>query len=232
MAERLPTKRKTKHGMRALEACGEGFWEFDLINGSAWFNDWFHRKLDWPQDSRHTTLGDLRPALPPGTWNDLMARFRAHLEKGLPLDLEIDVQAADKRECWHLKGSAVRNNAGQPIFLAGSMREVETPRATVASLRRLEAAFDALPVGAALLDARATVLAANRRWQALPPDTARAAIAQAAATKSDTDTGIAFRLDAGAAAAAGARPLLARAIGFEHEGARYLVLTLEERAGD
>jgi len=230
MPERLPTKRKTKHGMRALEACGEGFWEFDLINGSAWFNEWFYRKLAWPQDSRHTTLGDLRPAVPPATWIDLMARFRAHLEKGLALDLEIDVQAAEKRECWHLQGSAVRNSAGQPIFLAGSMREVGTPRATLAGLRRLEAAFDALPVRAALLDARAAVLAANRRWQALPPDTAAQAIAQAGGTTSDTE--IEFRLEPGAGVAAGARPLLARAIGFEHEGARYLALTLEERAAD
>jgi len=32
-------------GLRALDACGDGFWECDLIAGSAWFNDWFYRKL-------------------------------------------------------------------------------------------------------------------------------------------------------------------------------------------
>jgi hypothetical protein len=76
--------KSIKPGLRALQACGEGFWECDLIAGSAWFNDWFYRKLDWPQDAKRSTLGDLQPALRPGAWDRLTGMFRDHLEKGFP----------------------------------------------------------------------------------------------------------------------------------------------------
>src|SRR6202034_629153 len=78
-----------KPGLRALEACGEGFWECDLVAGSAWFNDWFYRKLDWPQDAKRSALGDLQPALRPGAWDRLRGVLRDHLEKGLPFELDL-----------------------------------------------------------------------------------------------------------------------------------------------
>ena len=119
-AAKKPKRRIVKPGMRALEACGDGFWEFDLKDGSAWFNPWFHRKLGWPADTQRTTLGDLQPLLKPAAWKELMAQIRGHLERDLPLDLEFEVRvAADRTEHWHMRGAAHRNSAGQPEYLAG-----------------------------------------------------------------------------------------------------------------
>jgi PAS domain-containing protein len=178
-----PRKRNTtKPGLRALEACGDGFWELDLKSGSAWFSPWFHQKLNWPKDSRRTTLGELETVLQPAAWTELMARIRAHLEQGRPLALEFEaaVPGAAPRPWWRLQGSALRNDAGQPVHLAGSMREVSADRGqTATDLIGVHGAFDALPVAAALLDARASLLEANREWHAFPgvapikPDTPR-----------------------------------------------------------
>ncbi len=95
-AARRPRPKATPPGSRALAACGEGFWEFDLIDGSAWFNDWFYRKLDWGHDARRPTLNDLEPALRPHAWHKLMSSFRDHLERGVPLDAELEVESGGR----------------------------------------------------------------------------------------------------------------------------------------
>jgi hypothetical protein len=222
-----------KPGLRALEACGDGFWECDLLAGSAWFNDWFYRKLDWPQDAKHSTLNDLQVALRPGAWERLMGVFRDHLEKGFPLDLEIEVDVQGVRlERWHMRGSAERNEAGQPVYLSGSMREMrDEPTNPHADIRAcLGSAFDALPVAAALLDSHASVLAANQLWRKFPEATVGQAIARLRAANSQT--AIEFWLDEGAHPHSGGRKLRVRAVAFQHEGSRHLAVTLEDRRSD
>jgi hypothetical protein len=227
------SSKALKPGMRALEACGDGFWECDLVAGSAWFNDWFYRKLDWPQDVRRSTLADLQPALRPGAWDRLMGMFRDHLEKGSPFNLEIEVDVRGARpERWRMRGSAQRNDAGQPVYLAGSMFEMrDEPANPDADIKAcLSGAFDALPVAAALLDSRAIVIVANQLWRKFPETTAGQAIARLRAANSQT--AIEFWLDEGAHPHAGGRQLRVRAVAFLHEGSRHLAVTLEDRRSD
>lgn len=224
--------KTTRPGLRALEACGEGFWEFDLIDGSAWFNDWFYRKLTWVRDAKRPALSDLEPAVRPAAWLELMAAFRDHLERGLPLDLELEVALADQPLArWRMRGSAERNDAGQPTYLAGSMCDVsdEPQRAEMSALACLRGAFDALPVAAALLDRHAAVLATNQLWSGFPAATTAQALARLRAANSQT--AIEFWVDQ-PESAAGARQLRVRAIAFQHDGERHLAVTLEDRRSD
>jgi PAS domain-containing protein len=221
--------KPTKPGLRALEACGDGFWEFDLIAGTAWFNDWFYRKLDWRRDTPRSTLVDLQPALRPDAWDRLMRMFRDHLEKGLPLDLVIDVNVPGARlERWHMRGGAARNEAGQPVHLAGSVREIgdEPPHSDARIMACLGSAFDALPVAAALLDSHAIVIVANQLWRAFSAVTAEQAIARLRAANSQT--AIEFWLDDSALGDAIGRQLRVRAVAFQHDGSRHLAVTLED----
>jgi hypothetical protein len=229
-----PRKRTAaKPGLRALEASGDGFWELDLKNGSAWFSRWFYQKLDWRAETKRTTLRDLEPWFDPEAWAELMARFRAHLERGQPLTLDLQARVPTGPECWRLRGSAHRNGVGQPVYLAGSMREVtaeEDPAASTSELVWAAGAFDSLPVAAALLDARAVLVKANRQWQALPLHATTQALARLRAANSQT--AIEFWLDRAQGTEAGARHLRVRAIAFQHEGARLLTVTLEDRRSD
>jgi hypothetical protein len=227
------TKRtRMKPGLRALASCGDGFWEFDLKDGTAWFSDWFYEKLAWERDGKPTALTDLQAQLPSTAWNELMAQIRSHLEQGAALDLEFDVRTAgDSLERWRIRGRAHRNAAGQPVHLAGSMREVDRPAEPSSALAHLRSAFDALPVAAALLDRHATPLEANRLWREYSAVTAAQAIARLRAANSQT--AIEFWLDTTSEPAnAAARPLRVRAIAFQHDGARHLVVTLEDRRND
>jgi PAS domain-containing protein len=107
----------------------EGVWELDLWNGSAWFNDWFYRRLQWPVQVERHKLADLQPHLTPEAWKTLLLGIRAHLELGTPLDTQIPVQTADRTEWWRIQGSVERNTGGQPVHLSGSARDVTTTRA-------------------------------------------------------------------------------------------------------
>ena len=220
-----------KPGMRALDSCGDGFWECDLLEGTAWFSDWFYRKLAWGAEAKRTALADLQAQMQPAAWNALMGAIRGHLEQGKPLDLEFEVRVGgDSLERWRIRGCAQRNDAGRPVYLAGSMREVEGVAHDGAALACIRGAFDALPVAAALLDGRASLLEANRLWREFPASTAQQAIARLRAANSQT--AIEFWLESGTTPGEGMRPLRVRAIAFQHQGERHLVVTLEDRRND
>ena len=154
----LRSRKAHLPGMRALNAGGDGFWELDLVEGSAWFNDWVYRKLQWASDGQRTTLYRLQPRLRPDTWETLLRGIREHLEQRTALIAELCVQLGEDRcEWWQLRGAAQRNDAGQPVYLAGSVRDISAEhydrQALSASLFLLRGAFEVLPVAAALLDA-------------------------------------------------------------------------------
>ncbi len=99
-------------------AGGHGVWKLTLWNGSVRFDPWFYRRLQ-------SRLDDLKPYLPAGAWEELLLAIRNHLERQVPLDLEVRVQVEGSRlERWRVQGSVERNAAGQPISLGGTMREV------------------------------------------------------------------------------------------------------------
>ncbi len=217
--------------MRALDACGDGFWEFDLLDGSAWFSEWFYRKLNWTSEAKRTLL-DLRPVLAPQQWDKLMAQFRLHFEQGAPLDMELNVDLAGQPSSrWQLRGSALRNDAGKPVFLAGSVRELSAearrPEGESPSLLCVSAAFETLPVAAALLDARCAVLMANRRWRGLPEFHVGHAMAQLQAANLRTELERSWQHEA--AGEGGGSRLRLQAAPFEHNGSHHLVVTLEDQ---
>ena len=108
-----------------MKACGDGFWELSLLDGSAWFSDWFHERLGWTEGIKRSRFDGLRPILSPDAWEMLLRQLRAHLEQKIPFDATFQVQLADGRiEWWHMRGSAQLNKVGHPIHVAGSVREL------------------------------------------------------------------------------------------------------------
>lgn len=113
-------------------ASGDGFWELDLLDGSAWFSDWFHPRLQCSDTSRRPALGDLRPLMSAEAWGTLLRKLRSHLEERSPLDAEFEVSLATGQvERWHMRGSAQRNDTGHPTHFAGCVRDITATRPLV-----------------------------------------------------------------------------------------------------
>ena len=112
-----------------MRASGDGFWELDLADGSAWFSDWFCQRLKSTEPVKRPALTDLQPFMSPETWDALLRKLRSHLEERTPLDTEFQIQLAKgQTEWWHLRGSAQRNDAGHPTHFAGCVRDVTAIR--------------------------------------------------------------------------------------------------------
>jgi PAS domain-containing protein len=115
-----------------MQASGDGFWELDLADGSAWFSDWFCTRLDRGEASRRAAFADLRPLMSRETWDALLLKLRSHLEEQSPLETEFPVQlASGELEWWHMRGSAQRNDTGHPTHFAGCVRDVTATRPAV-----------------------------------------------------------------------------------------------------
>jgi hypothetical protein len=74
------------------------------------------------------------------------------------------------------------------------------------------------------------VILVNQQWRDVPEALSTQAIARLKAANSQT--AIEFWLDQGAGCEAGPRRLRVRAIAFQHENARHLAVTLEDRRSD
>jgi hypothetical protein len=113
-----------------MRASGDGFWELDLADGSAWFSDWFCERLQWSELARRPAFNDLRTIMSAENWDALLRKLRSHLEEQSPLDAEFPVQLATGQvEWWHMRGSAQRSGAGHPTHFAGCVRDVSSTRA-------------------------------------------------------------------------------------------------------
>ena len=122
---RLYDGKQPAPGARAMQASGDGFWELDLADGSAWFSDWFCTRLQWSESARRPAFSDLRPIMSPETWDALLRKLRSHLEERTPLDAQFSVQlAAGQTERWQMRGSAQRNGVGHPTHFAGCIRDI------------------------------------------------------------------------------------------------------------
>jgi PAS domain-containing protein len=120
--------RRTPASGAGETASAEGLWGLDLWNGSAWFSDWFYTRLQWPPVKRKR-LDDLQPYLPGGAWETLLVAIRCHMEQGTPLDVEIKVELPGGQiEWWQVQGTVERNVGGQPVYLAGRMRDATALR--------------------------------------------------------------------------------------------------------
>ena len=167
---RKPQAKTRPSGLRALEASGDGFWELNLLDGSAWFSDWFVAQLGWDPEAKPATWAALRKVLTPQGWERVLTDMRAHLERRVPFDVEVAVVAAPGApRWWRLRGEAERNEAGQAHYFSGGVQDVSAAHEAAAAERRendlLGKGFEALPTAAAFIDSTGMVLRSNDAWR-------------------------------------------------------------------
>ena len=191
--------KATKPGLRALDACGDGFWEFDLIDGSAWFSDWFYDKLDWADASEaHDLERSASRCCAPALGIELMGMHPR--SSGARRRRSTSSSRSSARQRASSAGAcAARRSAtarGQPVYLAGSMRDVSDEPDARERARRRACAAPSMHCRSRRRSsiARATLLAGqSARGENFPAATATQAIARLRAANSQT--AIEFWLD-------------------------------------
>jgi len=172
-----PRAKDRPPGLRAVEASGDGFWELNLLDGSAWFSDWFYTQLRWNEERKPDSWASLRPAIRPDGWVSMLREMRGHLEEHVPFDVEVPIRVADGGErWWRIRGRAERDLGRQPRYLCGTAYDISKERAERTALLQeltwLREGFDVLPLAAGLIDAAGIVVYLNRRWRELASENA------------------------------------------------------------
>ena len=113
----------------SLPAGGDGQWQLDLQTGTASFSAWFHERLRWPTEVKRLRLADLKPNLAAGAWEALLLAIRDHLERQVPLDMQLRVELPGGLiRLWRMQGSTERDSRGKPVSLAGTVQDISDER--------------------------------------------------------------------------------------------------------
>ena len=117
----------------ALEAVGDGLWEWDLRVDEVVLDNICWRMLGYVRGQKDT---DARAAL--ARWKSHMVRedypmvrqaMDDHVREELPLEVEFRLKHRDGRIIWaRCRGNLQRNSAGQPVRVVGTLQDVTARR--------------------------------------------------------------------------------------------------------
>jgi hypothetical protein len=72
MSTSAPGPRKSPASGTGDLRSDDGLWGLVLWSGTAWFSDWFYRRLQWSVSVKHKRLDVLQPHLTDGSWDALL----------------------------------------------------------------------------------------------------------------------------------------------------------------
>ncbi|MDP9014154.1 MAG: response regulator [Pseudomonadota bacterium] len=148
-AEALNTAQDSleKRLARTMRATRDGVWELDIPGNESWFGPRFEELLGFGTGELGRTRERFDELIHPDDRLAAQAVMDDHLHRDIPFDMDVRMQhKAGHYEWVRLRAQAERDAAGNPTWLAGSMRIITD--------RRL--------AGQAAIDAKLAAEAANR----------------------------------------------------------------------
>lgn len=120
---------------RAVRGTSDGLWDWDIETNEVWFAPRFEELLGFARGE----LGDSHEAgkmrLHPDEREWILRQVRLHLDENVPFDNEFRLRHKSGEYVWfRVRGMAVRDDAGKPIRMAGSIQDI-TERKHAGQLR-------------------------------------------------------------------------------------------------
>jgi PAS domain S-box-containing protein len=162
---------------RAARATGEGYWDWSLLAGTAWFGPNFATVLGLGDHELGSTFASFRERVHPDDRTLLLQAIRLHLEQHQPFDVEVRVRTGrDEWRAFRLRGSAVRDASGRPVQMSGRLEDVDDRRRADQRLRHVEdflrRTLDGLTAAVGVLNAAGEIVEINRAWREYGSDRA------------------------------------------------------------
>jgi PAS domain S-box-containing protein len=138
------TSLATSEQRYALAAAGSdtGIWDWDLAAGTAYESRRARELQGLPLETETQPLAELRERLTvhPGDAAARAQAMQAHLDGATPhYEVEYRVRRADGGYRWiHVRALCIRDAAGQPLRIAGSVSDIDVRKRAEAALRQSE----------------------------------------------------------------------------------------------
>ena len=130
---------------RTVAGSGEGLWDYDPKTGRAWVSDRFARILGFEHGLEGNPLEVWLRLIHPLDVPDWLAAFQAHVDRDVPLDLELRLRDRGTEEAWvRVRGKSTRDDSGRAVRTSGSLSDITEAKAAERVLRENEARFRSL----------------------------------------------------------------------------------------
>jgi PAS domain S-box-containing protein len=144
ITERTLALEKSEERLKlVIAAMGEGIWDWDIINNTAWWSPQLYKLL-----GLSVTEIELDPVpqfsnlVHPDDRDHLQQALTDHLENNHPYIIELRVQQPDGRYRWFLiKGQASRYPNGKPYRMVGSFADISDRKQAEELLHQSEARY-------------------------------------------------------------------------------------------
>ena len=114
---------------RAIRGTQDGLWEWDLLKPSLWVSPRYEAILGFAEGEISGTVDSPERLIHPEDLDAHRSAQRAHFEGTAPYDFEVRMRTKSGDHRWvRVRGEADRDQAGNPLRLAGSMQDVTEAR--------------------------------------------------------------------------------------------------------
>ena len=121
----------------AVRGSDVGIWDHDLSTGTQYFSPHYKELLGYAPDEPDASFGTFGVHIHPDDRIPVLENVGRHLTERVPYDFEYRVITRTGAERWvQSRGQAVWNDAGHPVRIAGSIRDVTESKILENELRR------------------------------------------------------------------------------------------------
>jgi PAS domain S-box-containing protein len=152
-----------------IEAGKDGLWEWDIVADSIVWSDRVYEMLGMKPGGPVMGLAQMRALIHPDDRDRFALALKEHLEVGEPYDLELCIRRGDGSHGYFLcRGKTVRDDAGKPLRMTGSVSDVTERRCMQAVLEANETLLRQFvrhtPAAVAMFDTDMRYLQVSDRW--------------------------------------------------------------------
>ncbi|MFG0276257.1 MAG: PAS domain S-box protein, partial [Phycisphaerales bacterium] len=130
--------RESEERLRlALDASTDGIWDWDIRSGQILWSDRVFEIYGLPRQLGAPSFESLPKTMHPDDFERWRHALTAHLEHDAPFDIEFRVVRPNAHAVWvRAVGKVVRDDAGEPIRMVGSVSDITDRREAAEALRR------------------------------------------------------------------------------------------------
>ncbi len=126
----------------AVRGTNDGIWDWDLKTDAVYFAPRFKQLLGHTDDEMKNLFSEFESRLHNEDRERILAALKAHLDQQIPYDAEYRLRRKDGVYRWfRARGSALRDAAGHPYRMAGSITDITDQKESIQALARSEERF-------------------------------------------------------------------------------------------
>jgi len=126
----------------AVKGSNDGIWDWDIQTGEVYYCPRFKALLGYKTDEMAHTFASFENSLHPDDHDRVIEAVRLHLKEDAPYDVEYRLRTKTGNYRWYrARGQVVRDSAGKPLRMAGSISDISLQKKALEALRESEVRF-------------------------------------------------------------------------------------------